>query len=93
VFATDIFLSFFTAYYDQEVLITDHKLIARHYLKCGLTCACVPSYSMILRVACLLNGITSAKGDIDSQAMRLYHPLDAGSGSGWTSLPCFLLTT
>jgi hypothetical protein len=38
VFATDIILSFFTAYYDQEVLITDHKLIARHYLRCGMTC-------------------------------------------------------
>jgi len=34
VFATDITLSFFTAYYDQEVLITDHKMIAKHYLKC-----------------------------------------------------------
>lgn len=34
VFAMDITLSFFTAYYDQEVLITDHKMIAKHYLKC-----------------------------------------------------------
>ena len=39
VFATDITLSFFTAYYDQEVLITDRKMIAAHYLKCV---ACFP---------------------------------------------------
>lgn len=42
MFATDITLSFFTAYYDQEVLITDHKMIARNYLRCVTASPPVP---------------------------------------------------
>jgi hypothetical protein len=60
VFATDIVLSFFTAYYDQEVLITDHKMIARNYLRFGPICASTHrSHSLPQLIISLVDAVVS----------------------------------
>ena len=35
IFFMDLVLHFFVAYYDQELLVTDRKLIASRYIKCA----------------------------------------------------------
>ena len=60
MFATDIVLSFFTAYYDQEVLITDHKMIARNYLKWVSRLCFRRPHSLLPPIASLAHALLSA---------------------------------